>query len=191
MSTYIGIDLAGVEKNPTGIAIVSSLQLTTCIVRRDCEILEIVSRYRPRVVAIDAPLTSPTSGYTRFVDRLMHKLGYPVLPPLFPGMRKLTERATKLVSRILTVAPDSKVIEVHPRSTEKILLINSIEKLITYLEKLGISIRELPKSKHEYDATLAVLTAILYDLGLAVPVGDDEGRIVLPKKVAKRIVSEA
>ncbi len=191
MSTYIGIDLAGVEKNPTGIAIVYSSQLSTYIVKRDCEVLEVVSRYRPKIVAIDAPLTLPTSGYTRFVDRLMHRLGYPVLPPLFPGMKKLTERAMKLVSRILAIAPDSRVIEVHPRSTEKILLINGIGRLVTYFRKLGISIRELPKSRHEYDATLAVLTAILYDLGLAAPVGNDEGRVVLPKRVVRRILSGA
>ena len=35
-------------------------------------------------------------------DRLMHRLGYPVLPPGFPGMRELTTRATKLAGEHLS-----------------------------------------------------------------------------------------
>ncbi|TEU04293.1 DUF429 domain-containing protein, partial [Candidatus Bathyarchaeota archaeon] len=51
----------------------------------------------------------------RKVDKEMYKHGYPVLPPRFPAMKKLTLRAIEITKKIIKEGFD--IIEVHPAST--------------------------------------------------------------------------
>ena len=52
-----GIDLTGSERRATSIAIVSDGRIKVYRAKSDQEILEIILREKPDVVAIDAPLT--------------------------------------------------------------------------------------------------------------------------------------
>jgi len=92
----IGIDLAGIPKNPTGWAAWKNKEITACQLYTDKEITENTLNCQPILVAIDAPLTLPRKGLLRQTDREMYKHGYPVFPPLFRTMEKLTLRAVKI-----------------------------------------------------------------------------------------------
>ena len=56
----VGIDLAGSTKRKTGICILNNrLIAKTSIVYTDNEIIELVERVKPDLIAIDAPLSLP------------------------------------------------------------------------------------------------------------------------------------
>lgn len=58
----VGVDLAGVEKNKTGFAILSSnLHAATVNLHSDMEIVSKISDVKPILVAIDAPLGLPST----------------------------------------------------------------------------------------------------------------------------------
>lgn len=114
-----GIDLAGVPKNPTGWALWKNKVISTRHLHGNKEILEKLTKIKPILVAIDAPLSLPKKGAMRKADREMHRRGYPVFPPRFPAMEKLTLRARKITQQIKR--EESHIIEVHPTSTRKAL----------------------------------------------------------------------
>jgi len=183
MVRLVGIDLAGSPKRPTGISYVDlpCRTIRTQIVYTDHEIVKITVTPKPKIVAIDAPLTMPRNGYLREVDRLMHKLGLPVLPPMFPGMRMLAIRGIKLKNFLNEIG--IHVIEVHPRSTLKILLrkfkLNNLKELIDFLGFFIESKKYL--SKDEQDAVLAMITAFLYYKGDYCEVKASDGVLIIPR----------
>ncbi len=180
----VGIDLAGSEANPSGWALLEGPRASTTLLRTDEELIETTLNARPALVAIDAPLSLPRTGYTRRVDREMHKLGLHVLPPLFPAMKKLTLRGMRLAETL--GARELSVIEVHPASTRKVLglPVKGKRAVQEALLKAGLSgdlaAREL--SMHELDAITAAITASLHLLGLSELVGDEEGEICIPRR---------
>jgi len=96
----IGIDLAATLKKPTGWALWKKKTVTTRHIYTDDEILESVQNNTPILVAIDAPLSLPKRKGMRRADKDMRRMGYPVLPPLFPAMKKLTLKAITMAQRI-------------------------------------------------------------------------------------------
>ena len=161
-----GIDLAGKEKNNTGLAFLGEFSQVR-IVHSDEEIIREVLEKKPALVCIDAPLSLPRDGKMRPADRELKRYG--ALPPLMGGMRSLTERGIKLKRKLRELG--FKVIEVFPRASQKILGIKDEEDL----KRFGIRISSL--SKDEFDAILAALTGIFYLKGKARLV---EGEIVVP-----------
>jgi len=115
----VGIDLAGVATNPTGWALLKNNTISSNQLYHDEEILKHSTDCKPHLIAIDAPLSLPKKGTMRKSDRKMHKLGYPVFPPHFPAMEKLTLRAIKITEEI--TRRGFNVIEVHPTSSRKAL----------------------------------------------------------------------
>ena len=91
----IGLDLAGLVKNPSGVAVLTEKNVQASLVHSDSEILEIIEEHKPVLVAIDAPLNEP-KRFLRTVDRQMLRCGYKVFPPNFMHMRQLTLRAVHL-----------------------------------------------------------------------------------------------
>lgn len=181
----IGIDLAGNSKNPTGIAILEKKKVKTLVLHTDEEILSIIKKVKPTLVAIDAPLHLPKSGIFRKADKMAIKKGYRVFPPLLPSMKHLTLRAIRL--RKLIQERKRQVIEVHPTSSCKALNIPKTdwEKLQTILMHIGIEgeaqVRTL--TVHEIDAIIACLTGYLYLKNQTEAIGDEEeGYIIVPKK---------
>lgn len=181
----IGIDLAALEKNPTGWACWENKQISTCHLHSGEEIIRRTLNYKPQVVAIDAPLTTPKTGIMRQADRNMMKQGYPVFPPLMRSMRPLTKRAISL-TQTLRVKRVS-VIEVHPASTRKALDMPTKDwrKIQTVLKQIGLEgdIETRRLTPHEIDAITAALTAYLHLHGKTRKVGNErEGYIVIPKR---------
>jgi predicted nuclease with RNAse H fold len=181
----IGIDLAGISKNPTGWALLEGKTMKTSLIYTDKEILEIITRNQPSLIAIDAPLSLPRKEeHFRKADREMIKRGYRVFPPTLPAMKTLTLRAVKLNRLIEENA--YKTIEVHPTSTRKALQmpLKDWKTIQENLKTLGLKgeIERRPLATHEIDAVTAALTATLHLTKQTEQVGDGKACIIVPQK---------
>lgn len=183
MENYVGIDLAGDPKNPTGWAFLHERLVTVKELFSDEEILRETFNIELDVVAIDAPLTLPKKGATRKADRNMHSHGYHVLPPLFPAMKMLTCRGIALAKKLQEKRIE--VIEVHPTSTRKALSmpIKDWEEIQKIFTKMNLKIQEKVLTSHQLDAITSALTAYLHAKGEEERIGDEEeGYIIVPTK---------
>lgn len=183
--SIIGIDLAGREANPTGIAIWRNRKVEPFLVYTNNEILEILWRVKPTIVAIDAPLCLPKRGILRKADIDLIRKGYRVFPPGLSAMKTLTLRALEL-NKLITER-GLKTIEVHPTSTRKALNMPTKDwkAIQTIFKSLGLE--GIPENQiltpHEIDAITAALTAHLYLLNLTEAIGDnEEGFVIIPRK---------
>ncbi len=176
----LGIDLAGRETNPTGFALLSNREFRTGLIYSNDEIVELCTKNRPEVVAIDAPLSLPKSGGLRKADAELIERGHRVLPPTLGGMRTLTERGIRLAERLR--AQGFNVIEIHPRTSGKILFgISERQAWLSELKRRGWSINA-KVSEHGVDAAIAALTGLLRLQGKTEEVGTPtEGAIVIPR----------
>lgn len=176
----LGLDLAGIDTNPSGFALLSNRRFRTGLIYSDDEIIELCAKNRPEVVAIDAPLSLPKSGSLRKADALLIGRGYRVLPPTLGGMRALTERGIRLADRLRTKA--FGVIEIHPRTSGKILFGTQERRdWLFELKQQGWSI-DARISEHEVDAAIAALTGALKLWGKTEEVGTPtEGIIIIPR----------
>jgi len=180
-----GIDLAGVEKNPTGWALWKNKVISTCHLYENQEILEHLTKFKPTLIAIDAPLSLPKKGTMRKADKEMHRRGYSVFPPRFPAMEKLTLRAMEIIQQIKR--EELHIIEVHPTSTRKALKIpakdwKKIQNIFLHMGLKG-DLKTRVLTSHEIDAVTATLTGYLYLQGKVDLIGDEEeGYIVVPTK---------
>jgi predicted nuclease with RNAse H fold len=188
----LGIDLAGSEKRKTGICILNEKLEANCFcVFKDKEILNLIEKEEPDLIAIDAPLSLPKGRkslkrkskiHFRKCDKELWKFKIKFFPITLGPMRKLTERGIKL-KKILE--KKYKVIEVYPGATQDILKIprkqKGIEKLKKGLEKLGIKFFKKNLNGDELDATACALTGILFLKGKTIALGEkDEGKIIIP-----------
>jgi len=161
------------------------MEVSACLLHTDREIVETTLNSQPILVAIDAPLSLPRKGLMRKTDRDMHKQGYPVFPPLFRTMKKLTIRAMRIAREI--EKEGISTLEVHPTSTRKALEIPSKDWKETQKIFLQIGLKgDLEKrtlTAHEIDAVTAVLTGYLYLQGKTELIGNEkEGYIAVPVK---------
>lgn len=181
----VGIDLAGKATNPTGWAMLRNKTISTCHLHHDEEILKRSINCDPKIIAVDAPLSMPKKAIMRKADKEMHKRGYPVFPPRFPAMEKLTLRAIRIVREL--TRRRFKVIEVHPTSTRKALKMptKDWEKIQTIFLRIGLEddLKTRVLTPHEIDAVTAALTGHLYIQGKTELIGDKkEGYIVVPSE---------
>jgi predicted nuclease with RNAse H fold len=192
MNNYIGIDLAGSPKRPSGICILDEeMNAQTFIVYSDEEIIKIVKDVKPLVIAIDAPLFLPKGRkslsergdvHLRSCDRELLKMGIKFFPITLGPMRMLTERGIKL--RAILEGLGYKVIETYPGAAQDILKIPRKKDpvgLENGLVKIGIKIKKSNLSNDELDAITCALVAKMYFenkySALGVP---DEGYMILP-----------
>lgn len=154
---YVGLDLAGSPKNPTGWFILPSMNHG--IVHTDDEIIEICKG--AEVVAIDGPLSFPDEWY-RDCDIELMKMGFNVLSPKLKGMIPLARRAMNLKSMLNERG--ITVVETLASASRKIL---------------GIERDEHGMTRDEADAFACSIVAMLYSSGKATAVGSD-CRIFLP-----------
>jgi hypothetical protein len=178
-AAVIGLDLAGVPKNPSGFALLFGRKIETKFLYPDAEIVEQCVRSRPKVVAIDAPLSLPEHGSLRAADEQLIERGLRVFPPMFAGMKKLTTRGIKLAGEMRSQG--LRVIEIHPRSSG-IMLFGTAERTrwVSKIRRKGWQLK-LGRSEHEIDAVVAALTGMLWLKKKTEEIGDrEEGTIVIP-----------
>ncbi len=189
MKRVVGIDLAGVEKRPTGVCLLhSNLKAEVFTLHSTREILQAVKDFKPEAVGVDAPLNLPSRGNLRPCDRTLIGRGIRVLPPTLGGMRKLTLRAVKLKRKL--EAQGFKTVECFPGAVRKILKLPGKEKpwqeVLKALERLNLEFKvKETLTIHEVDAILVALTVSLHLEGLAETIGEPEtGEIVVPRPEA-------
>lgn len=175
----VGIDLAGLNTRPSGLATLTGRTFKTQLIYSDEQIVDFCVRGAPDLVAIDAPLSLPKRGNLRNADMSLIKRGLRVFPPTFAGMLSLTKRGMLLAKKLR--ARKIKVIEIHPR-TSGILIFKTgdRERWIKKLKKVGFRLYG-NNSCHEVDAALAALTGALHLRGKTEEIGTaEEGTIVIP-----------
>jgi predicted nuclease with RNAse H fold len=175
----IGLDPAGMSKNETGIAVFENKKVKTHLVHEDDEILEVVEKEGPELIAVDAPLSKPKQGSFREADLVLREYG--TLPLNMRGMITLTERGVGLKEKLSKY----KVIEVFPRATDIILGYWDKDERRMQKKILEFGITGDPEkrmlTKDEVDAISAAITGYLYLQGKAKEVGDEEGKIIIPE----------
>jgi predicted nuclease with RNAse H fold len=198
--SIIGLDLAGVENRPTGFCILKNMNVETCILFTDKEILQKITQINPNLIAIDAPLCLPpgrqrieerTNVHLRDCDKELLKIGIKLFPITLGPMRKLTIRGIAL--KEILQKKTFKVIEVYPGGAQDVLGIprkqKGLDNLRVGLEKLGIEGLNNQMSDHELDAVTCAYVGKLLLEGKAVKHGAANEEIVLPmdKRIRKKV----
>ncbi|MCW4047722.1 MAG: DUF429 domain-containing protein [Candidatus Bathyarchaeota archaeon] len=190
--SVVGLDLAGVEKRPTGLCILNGMAAETLLVYTDQEILRAIEAAKPRVVAIDAPLSLPSGRksieeranvHLRECDRELLRRGIKFFPITLGPMRKLADRGIRL--RKTLENRHFTVIEVYPGGAQDILGIprkqRGLDKLREGLEKAGVKGLNSQMSDHELDAVTCALVGKLFLEGKSVIYGTPSQAIIMPK----------
>jgi hypothetical protein len=181
----IGIDLAGKQENPSGIAILNGNKIKLLTIYSDNEILDLINEFKPQVIVIDAPLSLPAGrcclekececavgGHFRQAERDIRQYGR-VLPLTFRGMKMLTLRGVKLS---LELKKEYTVLESHPHTDFKILRIEDPYSGLNQYFNISPEATE-----HELDGGILALTGLFYLKNCFNELGDpDEGTIILP-----------
>jgi len=188
----VGLDLAGVENRPTGFCILRDMKAETSLVCADEGILKRIDESRPKIVAIDAPLSLPagrksieqrTNVHLRECDKELLRRGIRFFPITLSPMRKLTTRGIKL--RQILEKRHFKVIEVYPGGAQDILGIprkqHGLKKLREGLEKLGMRGLNDRMSDHELDAVTCAFIGKLFLEGKSITYGTCKQGIVMPR----------
>ena len=198
----LGIDLRSGPRYPTGLAVLDRdrrLRLLATV-RSDEQIEAAVGRFRPAIVAIDAPLGLPEGrccadpacscakhGIMRAADRACAAAGYRPFPTLLPSMVGLTLRGIALSRRL--VAAGERVIEVYPGMAQDVLGIprkaEGVHALGHGLRRSGV--RGLPRKRRvthdELDAVTCALVGLLHLEGATETMGPGVPLpLVLPRR---------
>jgi len=189
--SIVGLDLAGVETRPTGFCILENMNVKTCVVYEDGEITEKIQETKPRIVAIDAPLSLPagrksidqrTDTHLRECDKELLRRRIKFFPVTLGPMRKLTSRGIRL--REILESAHFNVIEVYPGGAQDILGIprkqQGLDKLRSGLKKLQIKGIANTMSADELDAITCAYVGKLYLEGKTLTYGTDDQTIIMP-----------
>jgi len=190
--SIIGLDLAGVESRPTGFCILKDMKAETFLVHEDDKVLKRIEESKPKIVAIDAPLSLPagresieqrTNVHLRECDKELLRRGIKFFPITLGPMRKLTNRGINL--RRILENKHFRVIEVYPGGAQDVLGIprkqQGLKRLRAGLEKVGVRGLNDRMSDHELDAVTCALVGKLLLEGKSVTYGTSEQAIVMPK----------
>ena len=190
----IGIDLAGSPKRNTGICVLQGNRIHEWkTVFSDKEIIEFVTRHRPKVVAIDAPLNLPpgrksmddrNGEHFRPCDRELLKRGIRFFPITLGPMRSLTQRGISLKKKLNR--RKFRVIEMYPGAAQDVWKIarkqDGLGKLRRGLEKLGIKGLNKNMNGDELDAVSGAIVGKLFLQDKAEVLGNfRQGAIIIPK----------
>jgi predicted nuclease with RNAse H fold len=190
--SIVGLDLAGVESRPTGLCVLKDMKAETFIVFTDEEVLKGIEESKPKIVAVDAPLSLPagresieqrTNVHLRECDKELLQRGIKFFPITLGPMRKLTNRGINL--RRILENKHFRVIEVYPGGAQDILGIprkqQGLNKLKAGLEKAGVRGLNNRMNDHELDAVTCALVGKLLLEGKSVTYGTPEQAIIMPK----------
>lgn len=191
-SLIIGIDLAGSPRRPTGICCFQERVVSTSVVYENSDILSLVDKKQPVLVAVDAPLSLPpgrrsinerTKTHLRACDEELRRLGIPFFPITLGPMRCLTERGIWLRRRV--EARGIKIIETYPGGAQDVWRLprarRDLAGLRRGLQRLGLKGLPRKATADELDAATAALVGYYFLLGKVQLLGNEkEGMIVLP-----------
>ncbi len=171
----VGIDLSAKPTNRTGICFIIGKEAKVLTLFTNDEIVNFCISYRPKIIAIDAPLGLGE----RLCDKMMKKYG--AMPLKLKPIYELGARAIDLL-RLITSGLKVKIIEVFPTASAKILgVYHKKPKLMLELMISKFLFDVQGKiNKDEVDSFLAGITGLLYNNELAIEVGDNDGKIVIP-----------
>jgi len=194
-ATYLGVDLTSSEARPSGYAVLDGQAHLAAVglAATDEEILSLAERWRPRLVALDAPLSWPLEPNSkgRQCELLLAREGIGTFRTTQRTIiRALVERGIALSAHVRSQG--FEVIEIYPYGSKVRLFGRPIPKKITpegrtwrrrRLETLvpNLAERQVTLTHDELDAVVAAYTALLRDRGQTEDLGDPkEGRICLP-----------
>jgi uncharacterized protein len=193
--TFIGIDLAGSPKRPTGMCLLRGRSVETRVVYSDEELLEFVDDVVPTHVGIDAPLFIPAGRcclrddcwcprdiHFRECDLELRRRGIRFFPITLGPMRLLTARGMRLGA--LLGAKGHLVLETYPGAAQDIWGIprqRDVRGLRRGLQRF-VKIQKRGLTCHELDAVTCALLAKFHRQRRTESIGrQDEGWMVLPK----------
>jgi len=192
---FVGIDLAGSPKRPTGICFINGKRARTAIAFSDDELRVALKRIRPTDVGIDAPIflpfgrcclrndcTCPRDIHFRQCDLELRKRKIKFFPMTLGPMRQLTMRGMRLADEFRAMG--HTILETYPGAAQDLWgiprqsnvagLRRGLRRFATF-EGRGISC-------HELDAITCALLAQMHHRGRTELIGrDDEGWMVLPQ----------
>ncbi len=188
----IGIDLAGVERKPSGVCLLRRSRVATTLLYSDEEILEYIRRHRPSLVAVDAPLHLPPGRrsideadgmHFRPCDEELRRRRIPFFPITLGPMRALTSRGVNL--RKTLEKEGIRTVEIYPGGAQDIWGIPRARRdpkgLRKGLVRLGLKGLRKDATDHELDAATGALVGQLFLEGKAEVLGDFQtGAILLP-----------
>jgi predicted nuclease with RNAse H fold len=194
-TTFIGIDLAGSPKRPTGVCIIEESAVSTAVVFDNGELLRFIGDVPATCVGIDAPLflpagrcclrddcTCPRDVHFRQCDLELRRRGIRFFPITLGPMRQLTMRGIAL-SRTLSDMGHT-VLEAYPGAAQDLWGIPR-QKDVAGLRrglKRFVNLGKRPMTCHELDAVTCGLLAQLHHRGQTELIGrSDEGWMVLPR----------
>ena len=184
----LGIDLAGSEKRPTGIAYFEDNRILTKVVYNDEEILKIAKNFSK--IFIDAPLSLPKGRgslevnngiHFRECDIKLRELKIKFFPLTLGPMRKLTKRAIKL--KALLKEQNKKVFEVFPGGFYDIMKLSrkNKEEIIKFYKDLGFELEDKEFIQDELDAIACLLTGLMHEKEESLILEGIDGSIILPR----------
>ena len=195
---YVGLDLAGSPKRPTGACVIDEAMRVKCrVLHTDKEILDFMQTSRAKHVAVDAPLALPRGrhclgehcrGRTHFrtCDRVLRWMGIKGFPITIGPMRTLTARGIRLKKKLERF--QLEVLETYPGAAQDLLGIprkqRGLQELQQSLVSLGckgdITTRGL--TGDELDSINCALVAKEYAEGSYLAIGDpSEIMMILPR----------
>jgi predicted nuclease with RNAse H fold len=191
MPIIVGLDLSGVETRPTGFCFLDDWNVKTCVVYSDEEIIKKIQGTKPKLVAIDAPLSLPagrksieekTGTHLRECDRELLRRRIRFFPVTLGPMRKLTARGIRL--RKILENMHFKVVEVYPGGAQDILGIprkqGGLDKLRRGLKKLQIKGIANAMSGDELDAITCAYVGKLFLEGKTLTYGSGDQTMIMP-----------
>lgn len=185
----IGLDLAGVETRPTGFATLENNNINTSVLYTNEEIINHVKKHKPRLIAIDAPLSLPLGRksinkrgpHFRICDLNLKNLGIKFFPITLGPMRVLTKRGMYLKKKLYRY----KVIEVFPGATYDMFRIHRKDRksIIDWIKGMGFKLFSKNLSQHELDAATCAITGLLFLNNKTMHLNGPDGTIIIPKMI--------
>ena len=163
----IGVNLSASSEEGTGVAEYEDGKIRTFTVYKDKEIVEVVDRFKPEIVAINAPLFNKDSK--RSAEKELEAIGYTIDVSRSDSANRGAHIKYKLEGK-------SKLIECDSELTKKSLAISD------YSQLNNVRPMNIVKNEREKNAIISAATAVFFKEDLYEQFGDDEeGYVILPK----------
>ncbi|MGC8924261.1 MAG: DUF429 domain-containing protein [Candidatus Micrarchaeia archaeon] len=186
----LGIDLAGSNRRDTGVSTLCGKKFVYIgKVKTDDEIMNIIKKFRPVLVAVDAPLTLPKGRkdiddkngvHFRECDLELRRLGIRFFPITIGPMRMLVKRGIRLKKIIEKLG--IRVVEVFPGASYDIFGIDrkNREKIVLRFRKMRYVFDKRKYTQDELDGMCCAITGQMVLSKKAKALKGIDGTIFIP-----------